>query len=155
MGNSNNSFMKIGELAKKLNVTTRTVRYYEELGIITPAQRTSGHFRLYSQKEFHKIRLIQNLKLLDLPLEHIKDFIRMFEGNSKLNKRSLEIIEFLNNELKIVEEKIKQYKNTRKSIKEAIELIKICENCNKDVNNYISCSECNKIKLKGNSHLFT
>ena len=42
--------MRIGELAAKTDTTLRTLHYYEELGIIEPAERTKGGFRLYHPK---------------------------------------------------------------------------------------------------------
>ena len=42
--------MRIGDLAAKAGITTRTLRYYQELGIIEPDRRTQGGFRLYSDR---------------------------------------------------------------------------------------------------------
>src|SRR5574341_1587839 len=72
-GNSR-SLMRIGDLAKKAGTTLRTIRYYEQLGLIAPARRTKGGFRLYAEEELRRLRLIKHLQLLDIPLAQVKSF---------------------------------------------------------------------------------
>ena len=59
--------MRIGDLAKRAGTTMRTIRYYEQRGLIEPARRTKGGFRLYQEEELRKLRLIKNLQLLAIP----------------------------------------------------------------------------------------
>ncbi len=54
-GNGKNGLMQIGELARKAGITLRTVRYYEQLGLIKHAVRTKGGFRLYHGEELRKL----------------------------------------------------------------------------------------------------
>jgi DNA-binding transcriptional MerR regulator len=61
-GNGNSGrLMRIGDLAKKAGTTMRTIRYYEQLGLIAPTARTRGGFRLYEEDELRKLRLIKSL----------------------------------------------------------------------------------------------
>ncbi|MFH1571599.1 MAG: MerR family transcriptional regulator, partial [Gemmatimonadota bacterium] len=65
--------MQIGDLAERAGVSTRTIRYYEELGIIDPEERSNGGFRRYSEDQLRRLEIIQGLKALGFELEHIRE----------------------------------------------------------------------------------
>lgn len=65
--------LKIGELAEKCATTTRTLRYYEDLGLIGPLQRRNGKFRVYAPETQDRIRQIKELQdLLGWSLDEIR-----------------------------------------------------------------------------------
>ncbi|MFD3744672.1 MerR family transcriptional regulator [Nocardia sp. NPDC058633] len=63
--------IRIGELASRAEVSTRTVDYYTSLGLLSPAERTSGNFRLYSPADAERIQLIKSLESQGISLEEI------------------------------------------------------------------------------------
>ncbi|ONI80670.1 MerR family transcriptional regulator [Saccharothrix sp. ALI-22-I] len=63
--------LKIGELAARAGVSIRTVDYYTCLGLISPAQRTAGNYRLYEPGDVERIHLVQRLELQGVPLDEI------------------------------------------------------------------------------------
>lgn len=63
--------IRIGELANLAEVSTRTVDYYTSLGLLNPAERTSGNFRLYDPADAERIQLIKSLECQGIPLEEI------------------------------------------------------------------------------------
>ena len=64
--------LKIGEFAERAGTNLRTLRYYEELGLIRPAQRSGGGFRYYRPTDVNRVRLIHGLQELGLQLERIR-----------------------------------------------------------------------------------
>ena len=68
-------FLKIGEISKLCNISIKTLRYYEEMGLIKPVEVDiySG-YRYYDKQNVEDIYKIQFLKDLDLSLKEIKDF---------------------------------------------------------------------------------
>ena len=72
MDNPKHDLLQIGDLADRAGVTTRAIRYYEELGIVEPEERTTGGFRLYSQAQLRSLQIVQSLKTLGFGLEHIR-----------------------------------------------------------------------------------
>src|SRR5262245_29711152 len=54
--------LRIGDVAQKTGLTQRTIRYYEELGLLPPAARTQGDFRLYGQHEVARLERITRLR---------------------------------------------------------------------------------------------
>ncbi|WP_042474364.1 MerR family transcriptional regulator [Bacillus ndiopicus] len=67
--------MKINELAKISGVSTRTLRYYDEIGLLSPAMKNDAGYRIYSQREIDLLQQILFYRALDLKLEQIKDII--------------------------------------------------------------------------------
>jgi MerR family transcriptional regulator, repressor of the yfmOP operon len=55
-------FLKIQEVASELGLTTRSIRYYEELGLLSPAGRSDGSYRLYDASDVERLRFIKGLR---------------------------------------------------------------------------------------------
>ncbi|MCL2188179.1 MAG: MerR family transcriptional regulator [Defluviitaleaceae bacterium] len=64
--------MKVGELAKRMNITVRTLQYYDKEGLLTPSAESEGGFRLYSEKDMIKLLHILTMKKLGFTLTDIK-----------------------------------------------------------------------------------
>ena len=67
--------LKIGEFAKLAGTNLRTLRYYEELGLLVPAERSTGGFRYYRPTDLNRVRMVQRLQELGLSLEVIGDLM--------------------------------------------------------------------------------
>lgn len=67
--------MKIGEVAERVGLSLRTIRFYEEAGLITPDGRSVGGFRLYTDLAVERLRLIMAMKPLDLSVEEIAEVL--------------------------------------------------------------------------------
>lgn len=63
---------QIGQLATRVHLSLRTLRYWEEVGLITPEARTAGGFRLYTEANAQRVELIKRMKPIDLSLEELK-----------------------------------------------------------------------------------
>lgn len=66
---------QIGEVAERTRLSLRTIRYYEEMGLAPPSGRTVGGFRLYTEEDIDRLRLLKRLKVLDLPLQSTKEML--------------------------------------------------------------------------------
>ena len=63
----------IGEVCERLGVSARTVRYYEELGLLPGVRRRAGGRRVYGADELERLRFIQRLKALGLSLAEVRE----------------------------------------------------------------------------------
>lgn len=70
-----NEMHQIGEVAEAVGLSLRTIRYYEEAGLAIPSGRSAGGFRLYTDVDVERLRLIKNLKPLDLSIEEMRDLL--------------------------------------------------------------------------------
>lgn len=71
--------MQIGEVAERIGLSLRTIRYYGEMGLVPPSARSNGGFRLYSESDVDRFRLIMRMKPLDFTLEEMKDVLDLFD----------------------------------------------------------------------------
>ncbi len=68
--------LQIGEVAQRTGVTQRTLRFYEEKGLLHPPSRMEGGFRLYSEEDVKRVEHIRRLQdLLGISLADIKDMV--------------------------------------------------------------------------------
>ncbi len=67
--------MKIGDLAKRTGLTVETIRYYEQEGLLTVAQRTSGNYRVYADAHVERLIFIRNCRALDMRHEEIRTLL--------------------------------------------------------------------------------
>jgi len=78
--------LQIGEVADRTGVTQRTLRFYEERGLLKPPTRMEGGFRLYSEIDVGRVEQIKRLQsLLGLTLAEIKDMVEAEEVREELN----------------------------------------------------------------------
>jgi len=77
-------YMKVGELAKKAGITTRTLRYYDKQDLLSPSTESEGGYRLYSDKDSVKLMQILMMKRLGFPLSEIKKRIINMDTTTKI-----------------------------------------------------------------------
>ncbi|HEX5307646.1 MAG TPA: MerR family transcriptional regulator [Solirubrobacteraceae bacterium] len=84
MSAAGNEALRIGDVAKLAGTTPRTIRYYEELGLLPQApERPSGGHRLYSAEEVERLREVIRLKeLLGVSLQELKDLLAAEEARA-------------------------------------------------------------------------
>jgi DNA-binding transcriptional MerR regulator len=64
--------MQIGEVAERTGLSLRTIRYYEEVGLVIPSARTPGGFRLYTEPDVARLELIMRMKPLGFQLDEMR-----------------------------------------------------------------------------------
>ncbi|MDP6605522.1 MAG: MerR family transcriptional regulator [Dehalococcoidia bacterium] len=128
---------QIGEVADRTGVTQRTLRFYEERGLLQPAERMDGGFRLYSELDIEHIELIKRLQgLLNLSLAEIKEMVdaealynqirATFRPDRDLLERKARIArirEAMTLQSEIVQRKMEQLVEMRGVIEERVEAI--------------------------------
>ena len=128
---------QIGEVADRTGVTQRTLRFYEEKGLLKPAERMEGGFRLYSDQDIEHIELIKRLQsLLNLSLAEIKEMVdaeeliaqmrATFRPDRDLPARKARVVqvrEALTLQSEIVDRKVEQLREMRGVIDERLTMI--------------------------------
>ncbi len=122
-------FLTVGNLAERSGVSPRTIKHWEDKGIIEPDMRTEGGFRLYSESYVFLCQLIRDLQLFGYTLEEIKaisDDVRTFVAieagpdafpEAEVEKRltaMLEAIQSLFDKMKLLEEGIERWQDLLK-----------------------------------------
>lgn len=79
MTTDNRNLLRIGQLAAESGVPIKTIRYYEDLGLLHPLRRTQGGFRLFSPSSITHLNLIKASQHLGLNLQEVKQLIQIYE----------------------------------------------------------------------------
>jgi DNA-binding transcriptional MerR regulator len=80
--------IRIGELAERTGVTPRTIRYYEEIGLLPGGERQKGSHRVYIDTDVERVAELTRLRdLLNLSLEELKQLVEAEEARAALRKR--------------------------------------------------------------------
>jgi DNA-binding transcriptional MerR regulator len=91
------AYLQIGEIADRTGVTQRTLRFYEEKGLLKPPGRMDGGFRLYSEDDVRRVEQIKRLQsLLGFTLAEIKEMVEAEEVKTQIKatyRRDAEVSE--------------------------------------------------------------
>jgi DNA-binding transcriptional MerR regulator len=77
MSDVDQPMMQIGELAERAEMSLRTIRHYDEVGLLTPTGRTEGGFRLYTEADFQRLMVIRRMKPLGFTLDEMAELLRV------------------------------------------------------------------------------
>ena len=75
--------LQIGQAAERVGLSLRTVRYWEEVGLVTPSARSVGRFRLYSEADVERLLLLKQMKPLGLTLEEMRELADLIEQGER------------------------------------------------------------------------
>lgn len=70
----------IGDLAKRVGINPKTIRYYEEIGLLPPAPRTDTNYRVYRPEDVTRLEFIKKAQVLGLSLAEIKEILQIRES---------------------------------------------------------------------------
>ena len=72
--------MQIGEAAERVGLSIRTIRHYEEAGLVVPSARSEGGFRLYTEPDLDRLRVVKRMKPLGFSLDDMRDLLMVLDG---------------------------------------------------------------------------
>jgi DNA-binding transcriptional MerR regulator len=72
--------LRIAEVAERTGVPATTLRYYEDIGLLTPAGRAGNGYRAYSERDVERLRFITSAKQLDISLDDLRELTRAWDG---------------------------------------------------------------------------
>jgi len=72
--------MHIGELADRAGMSLRTIRHYDEVGLLVPSGRTTGGFRVYTAQDLERLLVIRRMKPLGFTLDEMAELLRVVDA---------------------------------------------------------------------------
>lgn len=145
MPEENKNLMHIGKLAKAAGTTTRTVRFYEEMGLIKPECRSEGGFRCYCHDQLIRLRMILSLKEMAFDLDQIKAILCKQDAHGTGGELAHSVLEDLNDQLQDVEAQIAHFNCVRDKLTQTIASICECLPCERRVKERL-CTACAVLK---------
>ncbi|GGI16888.1 MerR family transcriptional regulator [Gottfriedia solisilvae] len=124
---------KIDDVAKECGLTKRAIRYYEEIGLIPPPDRSEGGFRLYTDQHIERLKQIMNVRdVLGFSLQEVQEYISISDAfeerrleyraaketldDEKIREKLIEIEPILSKQLNMIDEKLKKMNDIRNNM---------------------------------------
>jgi len=106
----------IGELCTSLGISTRTLRYWEEVGIIESVERFDRSNRGYTPYMVRRIKFILKLKEMGLTIKEMQDLYKVYGDAKKTERMIPELINMLDMHINMIDDKIARLSSIRKEI---------------------------------------
>jgi len=117
LGEPGTASYRIGELAAKVGMTERTIRYYEELGLLDSVKRLDGGTRVYTDDDVRRLKFIRKLKVLGLSLQEMHELEGMYKTERSNRTVLPRLIELLDAHLSTVDGRISELHALRDEIR--------------------------------------
>jgi len=99
--------MNIGEAAQAVDLPAKTIRYYEEIGLVTPSRLDNG-YRAYAETDVHKLRFLQRARSLGFSIEECRQLLSLYEDTAR---SSSEVKAIASAHLEAISTKIEELKS--------------------------------------------
>ena len=91
--------MKIQDLSQETGVSAKTIRYYEEIGLLPAPTRAENNYRQYGEQDVERLRLVAGARRLDLSLDDIQEILALRDHREAPCRMLLERLEYKANEI--------------------------------------------------------
>lgn len=73
--------LQIGDLSEQTGVPAKTIRFYEEVGLLPPAMRAENGYRIYGEEDIERLQFVRRMRALDFALDDIAEILAFRERN--------------------------------------------------------------------------
>ncbi|MEL6871364.1 MAG: Cu(I)-responsive transcriptional regulator [Pseudomonadota bacterium] len=108
--------MNIGEAAAQSTLPAKTIRYYEEIGLLKPARSANG-YRSYSEQDVHTLRFLQRARSLGFNVEDCRQLLSLYQDRSRA---SADVKNVATAHLKQIGEKIRELESMRQTLERLV-----------------------------------
>lgn len=138
-------------MARLSNSTLRTVRFYEEEGILRPVRRTDGGHRLFDRSELDRLLFVSDLRTAGLSLDEIKEILELKKGAVSGKEAAKEVRRLLGARIQELHEKLAILTRLRDEFAQTSEIIASCLTCQTNEAFPDGCGDCSV--MTAHSHL--
>ena len=110
--------MNIGKLAENTGVTAKTIRYYEEIGLIPRARRTDAGYRNYGHNDAHMLRFIRRARNLGFTVDECRELVALYQDK---NRSSADVKRLAEERVAEIDRKISELGGMRDALRELAE----------------------------------
>src|SRR5438105_3401942 len=129
MASPQDKLLRVGELAKAVGKTVRAMHLYEELGLLEPAARSEGGFRLYGPDAVDRIHWIVKLQAIGFTLAEIQRFVRDFKGAHSGREATARVRAMFTEKQSQIREQLTQLQVIENDLNEALAYLDSCQSC--------------------------
>lgn len=110
--------MRIGQAAERLGINPKTIRFYESVGLIPQAQRTSSGYRDYSEEDVQRLAFIKSAQRFGLSLDDIAEVLAFKERGERPCEY---VVDVVRREISDLDRRIKEMRSLRKDLLELVD----------------------------------
>ncbi len=133
--------LSTGDMARLSDSTLRTVRFYEQEGLIEPEKRSACGHRLFSNQELVKLQLALDLREAGLSVQSIKDLFGLKSGYDCPKDASRRMSDALSGQIEVMQQKIARLRKLREELTAVVSVLTECQSC--DQGNFpLACGQC-------------
>lgn len=134
--------IKIGALARRTGKTARALHLYEEMGLLTPAERTSGGFRLYGPDEIARVSWITKLQDMGFSLPQIQGLLASVDASRSAPEAMQSVRELFRTKLDETRAQVMRLLQLERDLAESLGYLEGCRVCNEPHTPEEVCSSC-------------
>ena len=109
--------MHIGEVAERSGLSAKTIRYYEDIGLIHPRRDANG-YRAFLDKDLHKLEFLKRARAHGFSVEDCRKLLSLYEDEAR---ESAQVKAMAKEHLKAIDEKIEQLQSMRLTLSQLVE----------------------------------
>lgn len=131
-----------GDMARACKTTVRTVRFYEEAGVLCPQTRSEGGHRVFDDGDLQKLQLVMDLREAGLSLNDIRGLFALKEKSTDAEEATRAMSELLGTQIDEMQRKITTLRRLREELATMVAVIQDCGRCDSGGEFPKSCSNC-------------
>ena len=126
---TDDGFMLVGDLAKATGKTVRALHLYEELGLLVPAERSNGGYRLYNRESELRVRWIDKLQQMGFSLTDIKQIVRDVEQSKSAPHAMQRVQDLFQEKLAETREQLRRLTSLESELTASLAYLVTCDTC--------------------------
>jgi MerR family copper efflux transcriptional regulator len=134
--------LRIGDLARMSGKTVRAIHLYEELGLLRPAKRSSGGFRLYEAPAIDRLRWIDLLHGMGFSLHEMRELLQKWWGTGLGSKAMAELRGLFQRKLEATREAIRRHEGLERELLNGLAYLEACRVCSTPASAVTGCVHC-------------
>lgn len=115
--------MNIGEVARRAGLNSRTIRFYESIGLVGAPERASSGYRDYGEKDVHRLRFVASARALGFSVEEIRQLLALYDDR---DRSSADVKNVVLHHVEEIDRKLKELAAMRRT------LLHLAERCHGD-----------------------
>jgi DNA-binding transcriptional MerR regulator len=121
--------LRVGDIARASGKTVRAIHLYEELGLLRPATRSSGGFRLYDPSAVDRVRWIDSLHSLGFSLQEMREVLQSWWSSEQGDAAMSGLRELFTRKLAETRDAVRRHQQLEQELEEGLRYLETCESC--------------------------
>ena len=110
--------MNIGTVSRATGLPAKTIRYYESIGLVAPAERSAGNYRRYGDSELMALRFVERARRLGFTLKEVSELLALWRDKSR---QSAEVRALAQAQIRRLDARLRELRSMRRTLEHLVE----------------------------------